>query len=210
MSKRRDSSQESISKYMASSDGLGYLSILNDDLLRLILLDETLKGGLHCLASRSSQLLRHVLKSGVDLMLCLDDVKLVAKWGEWLQQASGLHLRLDTAYDETAEDAPARSRRPGQGQSSLSCPVQRLSWLVGHISHFESHSKGQGCCGSPRVPAGLQDRPHYRSDSQNTGAVGLYVTDVTCTTMYLPMLAPPSIIIHSTQAARRTVLINIS
>ena len=84
---------------MASSDGLGSLSILNEDSLRLILRDQTLKDNLHGLASSSKQLLRQVLRSSMRLMLDLGGVRLAAKWGEWLRQASGLHLQLDAIND---------------------------------------------------------------------------------------------------------------
>ena len=84
---------------MDSSDGLGSLSILNEDSLRLILRDETLKGCPHGLASISTHILRQVLRAGMKLKLDLDGVKLAAKWGEWLQQASGLHLQLDAIND---------------------------------------------------------------------------------------------------------------
>ena len=92
------SRQESISEFMVSSDGLGSLSILNEDSLRLILRDETLKDSLDHIASSSTQLLRQVLRSGMKLTLYLGDMKLAAKWGEWLQQASGLHLQLEAGY----------------------------------------------------------------------------------------------------------------
>ena len=95
---RGSSRQESISEFMASSDGLGSLSILNEDSLRLILRDETLKDSLDHIASSSTQLLRQVLRSGMKLTLYLGDMKLAAKWGEWLQQASGLHLQLEAGY----------------------------------------------------------------------------------------------------------------
>ena len=78
---RGSSRQESISEFMASSDGLGSLSILNEDSLRLILRDETLKDSLDHIASSSTQLLRQVLRSGMKLTLYLGDMKLAAKWG---------------------------------------------------------------------------------------------------------------------------------
>ena len=95
---------------MASPDGLGSLTILNEDALRLILLDEALTDSLLFLASSSTQLLRHVLESGraKKLTLYLRDMKLAAKWGEWLQQASGLHLHLDDdGSGDAVEDAAA-------------------------------------------------------------------------------------------------------
>ena len=105
---------------MASSDGLGALSILNEDLLRLILLDETLKDSLLCLASCNTQLLRQVLESGRAKKLTLR-LKLAAKWGEWLQQASGLHLQLNTgdiSVDEAASLALLLPE-PNRGISGL-------------------------------------------------------------------------------------------
>ena len=104
---------------MASSDGLGALSILNEDLLRLILLDETLKDSFHCLASCSKQLLRQMLESGRAKKLTLR-LKLAAKWGEWLQ-ANGLHLQLNTgdiSVDEAASLALLLPE-PNRGISGL-------------------------------------------------------------------------------------------
>ena len=92
---------------MESSEGLGSLSILSDDLLRLILLDASLKRTSRFIASSSTQLLRHLLQSGVELMLDLGRLKLSAKWGEWLQQASGLHLRLNAADEVVTAEAAA-------------------------------------------------------------------------------------------------------
>lgn len=94
---------------MDSSAGLGSLSILNEDLLRLILRDEALSEGLHCLASSSTCLLRQVLISdrAKELMLDLRGVKLAAMWGKWLQHASGLHLHLRSGYFHTVEEAAA-------------------------------------------------------------------------------------------------------
>ena len=90
---------------MASSDGLGSLSILNEDLLRLILRDETLKNSLHGLASISTQFLRQVLRSGVRLRLHLSGMIHIHKWIEWLPQASGLHLQLDDCGGNLSDKA---------------------------------------------------------------------------------------------------------
>ena len=102
---------------------MGSLSILNEDLLRLTLRDQTLKESLRGLASISTQLLRQVLRSGTKLTLDLRDMKLAAKWGEWLQQASGLHLQLDAGKLDPVKDAAANLAlllpKPNRGISAL-------------------------------------------------------------------------------------------
>ena len=108
---------------MSSTDGLGSLSILNEDLLRLTLRDQTLTESLPCLASISTQLLRQVLRSGMKVTLDLRDMKLAATWGEWLQQASGLHLQLDAGKLDPVNDAAANLDlllpMPNRGISAL-------------------------------------------------------------------------------------------
>lgn len=122
------------SDQMASSVGLGSLSIFNEDLLRLILRDEALGKSLPYLASSSTQLLRQVLRtgtagSGMKLTLGLGEVKLAAKWGEWLQQASGLHLQLDadTAECEAAAILALLLPRPNRGISALTFNLCNVS-----------------------------------------------------------------------------------
>ena len=116
---------------MDSSDSLGTLSILDEHLLRLIL-NKTPPESLLFLASSSTPLFGQVLESGRAKKLTLDlgRVELDAKWGEWLQRASGLHLQLGGCSFATVEDAaetmalllPAPTDslpRPNRGISAL-------------------------------------------------------------------------------------------
>ena len=133
---------------MAYSGGLGSLSILNEDLLRLILLDEALRGSLHQLACSSRQLLRQVLDSGrVKELTLRGGVKLAAMWGEWLQQSSSLHLRLDTAEGED-DAATLGLLLPG--------PNKGISALTVNLDVSDVHG-GRGLCHGTAVtqPFGL-------------------------------------------------------
>ena len=143
-------SPEAHTGWMVSSDGLGALSILNDDSLRLILLDESLTDSLHCLASSSTQLLRRVLESRRPKKLTLDlgDIKLSAKWGEWLQQASGLHLQLDarrwtrvTGGDFRAGGVTGQRRAQASAILALLLPSPNagISALTVHLDVSNAH-----------------------------------------------------------------------
>jgi hypothetical protein len=106
--RERKKAKPQIYSIKASMGGLGNLSGLSADSLRMVLLDrEIRKERLHCVASSSTQLLRQVLGlGGVKLRLDLRLVKLAAKWGAWLQHADGLQLELRHSGSAAgAEDA---------------------------------------------------------------------------------------------------------
>ena len=141
---------------MDSSDGLGALSIFNEDLHRLILWDETLKDSLHGLASSSKQLLLQVLRSGMKLKLGLRGVKLAATWGEWLQQASGLHLQLDDSDISTAKDTAVvlALLLPG--------PNPGISALTVDLEVSVAHGTEALCCVPCQLPCPCFSYRYYR------------------------------------------------